>query len=61
MLMSREEKRRIAKERGVCVKTVERWVREGGSEAVGSRRRMSASEAGRLGGKKSLWGETRWK
>jgi hypothetical protein len=60
-MLTSDEKLQIARARGVSVKTVERWARVGGEDAARTRRPVSRSEAGRMGGKKSRWGESLWK
>lgn len=46
--MTPEEKKVLARAKGVSVATVNRWIRQGGEDAASKRRRASASQAGRM-------------
>lgn len=45
--MTRSDRERLARTKGVSVATVNRWIRQGGESAALGRIRTSASEAGR--------------
>ncbi len=59
--MTKEDLEGLAREKGVTVTTIRRWLREGGEDAARRRVKVEASSAGRMGrqasGDEWLWGQ----
>ena len=59
-VMTSEERKRLAREKGISPGTLARWIREHGEDAAKVRTKIDASQAGRLGRQASgdswLWG-----